>query len=418
MRKLVLAIVAVWSLASTSIAAAQRHSDGCWATVWEAAPQKPVDPDLYPDGGMVFDNVTVRQFLRVSNSTRKLRITVSNLFGKTPLRIGGARFDSLLDRSRTVIGGSVPITFRGKTGVTLAPGSSFESDSVPVDMLAGATVSVSLYFPSTSARPSTVHLVGMAQPQIATGNQLGVARLSSSSNSTSRYFLTRIDACSLEQRKTVVTLGDSQTNGTNSTLGADNRYPDALARRIVAAGLPLTVANAGIDGNRLLHDHWGPSTLVRLKRDVLSVPNVEYVILLQGINDIYAPYYLRRDRELVSSARIISAYRKVISRLHAKGISIAICTLLPNSGADRFYKGYHSAAGEHERQQVNAWIRRQTLTNAVFDYDVAIRDPAHPERMLDAFDSGDHLHPNDAGYKRIASTVNLRFFTQSGSHLP
>lgn len=281
MRKFVLAIVAVWSFTSTSVAAAQRHADGYWATVWEAAPQKPVDRDLYPDGGMVFDNVTVRQFVRVSNSTQKLRITVSNLFGKTLLRIGGARFDSLFDQSRTVIGKSVPITFRSKTDITLAPGSSLDSDSVPVETLAGATLSVSLYLPSRSARPSTVHLMGIAQPQIAPGNQLGAARLSSSPTSTSRYFLTRIDACSLEQRKTIVTVSDSQTNGTNSTLGADNRYPDALARRIVAAGLPLTVANAGIDGNRLMHDHWGPSTLVRLKRDVLGVPNVGFVILLR-----------------------------------------------------------------------------------------------------------------------------------------
>ena len=208
---------------------------------------------------------------------------------------------------------------------------------------------------------------------------------------------------------TVVTLGDSITDGFGSTINADRRYPDFLARRLQARpGRTLSVSNAGISGNDLLTFRtdapfgvvFGPPALARIARDVLTQPGARAVILLEGINDIGA--------FSTPAADLIQADQQIITQAHQAGLRVYGATLVPFGGANAQYGGnYGTPAGERQRQLLNSWIRTSGAFDGVFDFDRAVRDPARPDRLLPVYDSGDHLHPGDAGYRKMADTVDL-----------
>ena len=198
-----------------------------------------------------------------------------------------------------------------------------------------------------------------------------------------------------------MTLGDSITDGTASGTDTNNRWPDQLARRLLGANLRVAVLNAGIGGNRVLGDGNGVSALARFDRDVLAQPGVRHVIVLEGINDIGGA----RDNPSPGARDLIAAHRQLIERAHAHGLKIYGATLTPFEGAN-----YYTAAGEAKRQALNDWIRTGKAYDAVFDFDAAVRDPAHPARTLPQYDAGDHLHLNAAGYKVVADTIDLGVF--------
>jgi lysophospholipase L1-like esterase len=241
------------------------------------------------------------------------------------------------------------------------------------------------------------------------GDETSGATLADAEELHSRLFLTDVEVEAVAPAQTIVAFGDSITDGHQSTHDANHRWPDLLAARLQAAPgtASIAVVNSGISGNRILHDNLGPSALSRFDRDALEKTGVRWIVLLEGINDIGASSQPPTPQDDVSASQIIDGLRTLIARAHAKGIKIYGATLTPFAVAEW---PYYTPEGEVKRQAVNAWIRSSGAFDAVIDFDKITRDPAHPTRFLPAYDSGDHLHPSDAGYKAMADAVDLGLF--------
>jgi lysophospholipase L1-like esterase len=394
---------AVLALAPAHGANVERPSG--WSAAWAAAPDSP---------GPALQAQTIRQVVRTSVAGSRVRIRLSNLFGSAPLAIGPVHLAAHAGGGRIVPGSGHLLRFAGQPAVTIAPGASVLSD--PVDMRVGALqdLAVSLYLPAGAA-VSTLHGAGMQTAYLSkAGDATSAAGIEGAQTDDSRYFLTDVEVLGagvpgLEPRALVV-VGDSITDGIGSGNDRNARWTDALAARLQGAPSLATVAvvNAGIAGNLLLKDasepFVGPATLARFERDALDKPGVRWILLHQGINDLAAATLLKTPASQVSAEQVIAGMKTLAARARARGIKIWAGTLLPFEGTKRFY----SDAAEAQRQAVNAWIRSSGAFDAVVDFDAALRDPAHPGRLLPAFDSGDHLHPNAAGYQAMADVVDLR----------
>jgi lysophospholipase L1-like esterase len=222
------------------------------------------------------------------------------------------------------------------------------------------------------------------------------------------FFIARVEVSTETNRAAVVTLGDSITDGFNSTPDTNNRWPDHLARRLARSeSTRAGVLNSGIDGNKVLVDGLGISALARFDRDVLAQAGAKYVVVLEGINDLG----LTRDAPRRSAGELISGYEQLIARSHAHDLKVYGSTLMPFEGAA--FPGYWTAEGEATRKAVNQWIRGKNTFDAVLDFDAIVRDPAKPTRYRPQYDSGDHLHPNDAGYQAVAASIDLGLFSGS-----
>jgi lysophospholipase L1-like esterase len=298
-----------------------------------------------------------------------------------------------------------PLTFDGETSVTIRPGSPVLSDPVniagrgPLPPPGFWQVAVSLYFPQ-SVTVETMHPLGLQTAYITNGDTTGDTSLNNPEVSQSRYFLSRIEM--ITGREGIVALGDSITDGAGSTVDANRRWPDDLVNRLFQCSFcpPLkVVANEGISGNGVLNFGFGPSALARFDRDVLSTPGARYLIVLEGINDIG-----NSDTNTVAND-LIAAYRQFIRRGHSSGLYVYGGTLTPIGGSL-----YDSPDHEAVRQAVNDWIRNSGEFDAAIDFDAAVRNPAAPTQFLPRYDSGDHLHPNDAGYQAMANAIDLRLF--------
>jgi lysophospholipase L1-like esterase len=246
------------------------------------------------------------------------------------------------------------------------------------------------------------------------GDFTAATTIPSPKTSTSRFFIDEVDVAAAGQPAVVVTLGDSITDGYRSEVDGNHRWPDRLAERLAARpnAEPVGVLNAGVSGNRILHDHpedlFGPSALARLDRDVLSVPGLRWVVLMEGINDIGHSTSADLPEQDVSADEIIAGMKQIIARVHERGAKIYGATLTPYEGTT--FHGYYQPAGEVKREAVNAWIRNSGSFDAVIDFDAAVRDPDHPTRIRADYDVGDHLHPNDAGYRAMGDAVDLKLF--------
>jgi lysophospholipase L1-like esterase len=263
---------------------------------------------------------------------------------------------------------------------------------------------------------STVHGTALQTAFIAAGDRTAEAMWSQADTDTSRFFLTDVDVEADAPAGAVVIMGDSITDGVGSTEDTHRRWSDALAERLQAdpALAPIAVVNAGISGNRILNDgvapFIGPSALSRFDRDALDKPGARWVILLQGSNDISASDMLATPEDRVTAPQIIAGMQMLIARAHARGLAIWGATMLPRGGVQKPF--VTTAAGTAARAAVNDWIRSSGAFDAVIDFERVMRDPERPERLLPAFDSGDHLHPNDAGYRAMAAAVDVRRFTR------
>ncbi|WP_119729609.1 SGNH/GDSL hydrolase family protein [Thermomonospora amylolytica] len=401
------------------------HGDRGWVGTWAAS------PTTVPETGVtVFQNQTLRQIVHVSTGGSAVRVRLSNEFGERPLVIGEARVARGDGEApeRIAPGGDRRLTFGGRTSVTVPPGERILSDPVALRVPALSDLAVSIYLPRRT-EGTTIHASAFQQSVVAAGNVTGAAEVEASSVIEQWYFLTGVSVRGPEPgpgragaRGSIVTLGDSITDGAITAVNADHRWPDHLARRLRAAGLGhLGVLNAGISGNRLLHDakappgseaeafaaYFGEAGLRRFQRDVAAQPGVRYVIVLLGINDIGQPGNVAPASEEVSAAQIIDGHRRLIAAAHRRGLRIYGATLTPFEGDTL---GFHSPGRERRRQAVNRWIRTSGAYDGVIDFDAAVRDPADPGRLLARFDSGDHLHPNDAGMEALAAAVPLRLF--------
>ena len=383
-------------------------ADG-WIASWGAS-------DVFPVGQEI-NYQTLRQIVRLSAGGKQLRVRFSNETGHYPLVIGAAHIakpasdapigtvDAATDRA---------LTFGGLGGITIPPGAAALSDPVDMEVAPLSRLAISLFVPRWTG-PSVIHLDGVATTQISgDGDFTAAPAIPSPKTSTSRYFIDEVDVEADGQPAVVVALGDSITDGYRSQIDANHRWPDRLAERLAARpnAEPVGVVNAGVSGNRILHDHpedmFGPSALARLDRDVLAVPGLRWVVLMEGINDIGHSTSADLPEQDVSAEEIIAGMKQIIARVHDRGAKIYGATLTPYEST--VFHDYYQPAGEAKREAVNEWIRRGGYFDGVIDFDAAVRDPDHPTRIRPDFDVGDHLHPNDAGYRAMGDAVDLKLF--------
>jgi lysophospholipase L1-like esterase len=375
---------------------------GHWIGTWGASPQEPVTFTGFP-GAPSFSNQSIRQIVRISSGGTRFRVRLTNEFGTQSVLIA-ARIGISAGGPSVKSGSDRALTFGGETSIAIPTGAPVLSD--PVDLTAGdlASLVISLYLPQDTGL-ATWHSEGKQTAYITSGDTTAAATLAGATTSTSRYFLSGVEVLAFETHSVVVTFGDSITDGTNSTVDTNNRWPDHLADRLVTAHEDVGVVNEGISGNRILHDQIGPNALSRFDRDVLATPGVRFMTVLLGINDIGFGGLL--PNEVVSADDIIAGYRLMIARAHAGGIRIYGATLTPFEGVGA---PYFTPEGEIKREAVNHWIRTSREFDAVIDFEAVVRDPTHPTRLAPEFDSGDHLHPNDAGYAAMANSIDLKLF--------
>lgn len=376
-----------------------------WVGTWMAAAMSSTGMDAPRNSSNIFTNQTIRMIVRTSIGGERLRVRFSNAFGAAPLTIGAAHVALRAQGAGIVPGSDRALTFSGQSSLVVPPGAPVLSDPVDLSAPPLTEVAISLYVAGENG-PATWHQLGMQTTYISgAGNFTASAEFPVQRTTRSWYWLTGVEVEASADAGAVVTLGDSITDGAASTPDTNRRWPDLLAERLDAQkNVPaLAVLNAGISGNRLLHDTTGPNALARLERDVFAQDGVKEVIVLEGINDIGFPYMKGVPAgQAVSAADLIAALRQIVERAHAHGIRVLGGTLTPYEGSF-----YDSAKGEEQREEVNHWIRSSGVFDGVVDFAAAVRDPQHPRRFLPAYDGGDHLHPGDAGDRAMAEAVNL-----------
>lgn len=397
-----LAVLAATMLATVgmAIAPATAAKDGTsnihWVGTWSASPQA-------ASSAVEFKDQTIRQIARVSIGGKRVRVRLSNAFGTGPLVISSAHVALRSTGAAIVAGSDRTLTFNGSPSMSIPPGALAVSDPVNLRVPDLGDLAISIYIAGSQAA-ATEHTEGLQTTYVSpAGDFSGAVDLPTATTTQSFYFLAGIEVGTARTTRAVVTLGDSITDGYKSTADANKRWPNRLAERLAAqkGRSKVAVLNAGITGNRILHDKDGSNALARLDRDVLAQSGARYLIVLLGINDIGFP-------GAVTSDEIIAGHRQIIDRAHALGLKVYGATLTPFQA---FMSGlYYTDVGEAQRQLVNQWIRTSKAYDAVIDFDKVLRDPNDPSRILPAYDSGDNLHPNDAGYKAMADAINLSLF--------
>ena len=401
------------SLLCTCLASAAETTNGSakvdsepetWVASWGCAPGFAIGQELADQ--------TLRQFVRLSVGGDRIRIRLSNETGTQPLVIGSAHV-AVAGREKGTIDSATDhvLTFDGTPVVTVSPGSPVLSDPVDFQVEPLTKLAISLYL-TRDTGSSVMHLLGEETGYLSSaGDETGQVTIADATTVAERYFLTSVEVSSSKNTGTIVALGDSITDGRGSTSDADRRWPDRLAERLNEQGLRLGVVNAGIAGNRLLHDLpemvCGPSALSRFDRDVLSVPNVKFLIIFEGFNDITHPVANHEPEQTITTEQLIGGLKQLIARAHDHQIKVIGATELPCEGTSDY-----SAEIEAKRQALNQWIRTSKAYDGVLDFEAVARDPNHPTRVRPDYDSGDHNHLNDAGYRAMADAVDLKLFTR------
>lgn len=402
--------------AALALAAFGHASALSWARSWAASPQAPTQASGPFPGSPTFQDQTIRQVVRLSGGGSKIRVSLTNEFGSGPITIGAAHVALDAGDGKIRPGTDRVLTFGGQPTAVIRAGAPLLSDPVDMPVKALSRLSVSLYLPD-QVDSCTCHATAMQTGYVVSGDHVGAAVLSDAKTFQARALVSAVDVGVKGHAKTIVALGDSITDGVGSTPGANRRWPDILAERLAhKGGAAVFVANEGISGNRILNDGAGVSALARFDRDVLATPGLAYVIVFEGINDIGLAHMPKVEGPMaermkrlagspVSAEDMIGAYKQMIARAHVHGVKIYGATIAPYEGA-----AYASPEGEEQRQAVNRWIRTSHAFDGVLDFDAVLRDPAHPSRMRDAYQAGDHLHGSDAGYEAVAGSIDLSMF--------
>ena len=408
------------------LATAQNPSGKQWIGTWATAPQPPE-----PGHVKVFRNQTLRLIVHISAGGTRVRIKISNTFGDHPLVIGSAHIARRTDAADIDPKSDRTLTFAGKSSTTVAAGSIVVSDPVALEAPALSDLAVSLFLPE-STEMKTLHLLALQSSYVSqAGDATATAKFPVAEKIDTWPFLTGVDVEAPARGAAIVAFGSSLTDGDGTKSDSNGRWPDVLAQRLQkhsAGNAEFGVLNEGIIGNRLLHDSpveavggrfgslLGEAGLSRFDRDVLSQSGVKYVIVGLGINDIGMPGSLTPANEGITAEGIIAGYRQLISRAHKKGIRIIGTTNPPfeNSFLDLGPPGppitFYTPEKESMRQKVNAWILSSKEFDGVVDLDAVVRDPSHPTQLLPAYDSGDHLHPNNAGCRAEGEAIPLTLF--------
>jgi lysophospholipase L1-like esterase len=413
----------------TSFMAARGRSQH-WIGTWAAAPQNEMSspPTIYR-------NQTLRLIVHISAGGKRVRIRLANMFGAETILIGSAHIACRTVAADVDPSSDRPLTFAGKQSIRVAPHSVVISDGVDIDVPALSDVAVSLFFPE-STTASTGHILAQQTNYVSegTGDATASANFPVAKKITSWPFLTGVDVGASDRGAAVVAFGSSLTDGDGSTRDANCRWPDVLAERLQKNGATeIGVLNEGVIGNRLLSDtesplqtggplaaayaqlgpHLGQSGVRRFENDVLDQSGVKYVVLALGVNDILFPGSFIDSSQAVTAQALISGNRELIARAHKKGIRAIGTTIPPFEHAlfrspsfDQFY----TPEKEKVREEVNEWVRRGGAFDGFIDFDEVVRDPNHPTQILPAYDSGDHLHVNDAGNLAQGDAIRLSLF--------
>lgn len=409
----------IWSLATRTIAATGQmltvglacllliaepvsaKTQERWVSAWTfppvstagpVVPSGPPNPNDIrgPAGSAMALDQTLTQTSVLSVSGRAVRLRLSNLYGYSPVMIGAVTIASEGQHP-------VAVHFDGQRHARIAVGTLRLSDPVPMTVQAGTALVVSVYLPGETRLPH--HRVRMV---VREGDQTSLHPDPGSRQERMGTFLSGIEVTTSTDVGVIVAFGDSITEGVSASPNGDGGWPERLALRLRSTGNETGVVNAGIGGNRLLHQGSGPSGLERLDADALVVSGAQCLILLEGINDIGRPARREYVHEAITAADLISGYRQVIARARAAGLRVVIATVPPFEGFN-----YFTETGETIRQSVNAWIRTSGEPDAFVDFDHAIRNPANHRTLQEVHDSGDGLHPSDAGYQAMADAVPL-----------
>jgi lysophospholipase L1-like esterase len=393
------------SHAVTSHPSPSHQPDGMhWVGTWTTAPM--------PVEGVALARQTIRNICRISIGGSSVRVRISNSYGTGDLHVGAVHLGVRREDASIVDGSGRSLTFNGSASITVPAGALVLSDPVNLDVAPLVDLAVSVYLPdevpqtfqSTGHDPA--HQTNYISPR---GEFVSEIDMPHEREIEAFLFVTGIDVLAPRDVGGVVAFGDSLTEGNISRLDANNRWPDQLARRFVArpSGRQLGVVNQGVGGGRMLHDGHGESGLRRFDRDVLAQPGATHVVVLLGVNDLRNSQ--RKLQEVVTAHDLIAGLHQLAARAHAAGLMTVVGTVMPWEN-ETFNGGNYTLEGEAARQTLNAWIRNNTAFDMVIDFEAALRDPSHPARMLPEWDSGDHLHPSDAGYLHMADSINLSNF--------
>jgi len=366
-------------------------------------------PPAVPLPFMHFNNQTLRQIVHTSIGGNRARIALSNTFGTTPLTIAAADI-ALRDKEAAIVPQSARVlNFSGRPTITIPAGAMVYSDPVDLNIPPMGDLAIDLYLPGDTNTPSplTMHVGALQTSYVSqTGNHVGEFTVPVVATTASWFLISRVEAMAPESAGAIVTFGDSITEGARSTPDTNGRWPDLLAKRLMAqpGSVKPAVLNAGIGGNRVLTEsvyNFGVNALARFERDALDQAGVTYVIVMEAINDIGNG----RQNPTPTAEDLIAGHKQLIDLAHTRGLKIYGATLTPFEAAN-----YFTMEGEAKREAINQWNRTSRAYDAVIDFDLATRDPANPTRLLPLYDSGDHLHPNDAGYKAMGDAIDLSLF--------
>ncbi len=385
-----------------SVSAAARDVAGKWIEAWYSPPFPPTAVLAFNDV-RAFAHQTVRQVVRLQVGGNRVRVRLTNELGLTPVKVGSVHIALSSPNAVTEPETDHVLTFNGQREALIPVGKALLSD--PVEMAVGtfADLSISVYYPERLAPSGHLLQVHLS----AKGDHGAESLWPGGTTARAPAIVSGVEVTTGQPHRVVVAFGDSITEGAGATPGTNMDWPEQLARRIDGsdAARGWVVINSGISGNRLLHEGSGPKALDRFDRDALEIPGVSAIILTEGINDIGWAFDPNGDTGPLKVADIVGAYKQLIARAHARGVKIFAGTLNPFEGA-----GYFHPEGESVRLAVNEWIRSSGAFDGVFDFEQAVRDPRHPSRYLGADQSGDSLHPNDAGYRAMAGVVDLNAF--------
>jgi len=398
------------TLLVVALPSAAQWSQDFWIATWATAsvgrPQTVAGTSSRPPSWLHITNQTLRQIVRTSMGGSSARVVFSNAFGTSPITIGAAAIAERAQGSTITPETARPLLFGGAASATIPPGAVLVSDPADFIVPSLGDVAIDLYLPGSTDTPSplTTHVGSLQTSYVsAAGNLSGSRDFEAVTTTRAWFLLARLEVMGTPGSATVAVLGDSITDGTASTPEANRRWTDRLAERLTVWNSRLGVANVGIAGNGLLDEgqySYGANAQARFDRDVLALPNVQHLIVLTGINDIVLAH-----GNPPSADDITAGYRQLIIRARSRGIRVYGATLTPFEGADAF-----TTEREATRHAVNGWIRTSGLYDGVIDFDATMRDAVNPTRLRREYDSGDHLHPSDAGYTAMGNAIPMEIF--------
>ena len=403
----VIAVASAMLSGRTLVFAERQHH---WVGTWSAAMHQPNPgpPGLTNPG---FTNLTLRQILHTSVGGTRVRVRLS-AFGAGPVVVGTAHI-AIRESDAAILPGTDRIlTFGGEESVTIPAGAVVLSDAVDLEVPPLADLAVSIFVPGPTG-PTTWHFSAQQTTYVSPpGDFSDAVNMPFSETRQAWFWLSAVEVVVSKQVGSIAAFGDSVTDGARSSPDQNKRWPDVLARDLVTrhGNHQMGVLNASITGNRLIHDGIGSNALARFERDVLAQAGVSHVIVLLGNNDIIFGSLLG---EVVTSAQIVQAHRLLIARARAHGLRVFGGTLPPMRGFNAIPEAVFPVL-DAERRAVNEWIRSGGEYDAVIDFDAVLRDPSADDQLLQRYDSGDHLHPNDAGYEAMAKAIDLMLFKRRG----